>query len=92
MLRISSSAPPRPDFGRRRPFASCSQERRKTDRAKRLAKEDEWRTKFNKEERKKKLVERGQAEKRKALGGGKGGKGKKARSDKAEGRVGPGTG
>ena len=52
----------------------CSQDRRKVERAKKQAKDDEWRADFQKAERKKRYIETGQAEKRKAMkadGGGK---------------------
>jgi hypothetical protein len=44
-----------------------SQDRRRQERGKKQAKEDTWRDKYNKEERKKKYIVQGQTEKRKAL-------------------------
>lgn len=46
---------------------SPSQDRRRLERGKKQAKEDAWRDKYNKEERKKKYIVQGQTEKRKAL-------------------------
>ena len=43
------------------------QDRRKKERVKKLAKDEEWRTQFNKAERKKRYIETGQAEKKKEL-------------------------
>jgi ribosome biogenesis protein BMS1 len=48
---------------------SLSQERRRQQRDKKLEKEDQWRAQYNKEERKKRYIEAGQAEKRKEMAG-----------------------
>ena len=57
-----------------------AQVRRRQERAKKQAKDDEWRTDFNKAERKKRYIEAGQEEKRKAMKAAGGGKySKKAR-------------
>lgn len=64
------------------PVCLPMQARRKELRSKKQVVEEQWRAKVNKEERKKRYVEQGHAEKRKALlASGGGGKYKKSRKE-----------